>query len=65
MKDGNNKEQPQAKAINCIKCAYYYVTWDPSFPKGCKAFGFKTSEIPSALVKKSSGHACLKFEAKL
>jgi hypothetical protein len=61
----SNKGQPAAKTINCIKCMYYYVTWDPVMPKGCKAFGFKTHEIPSVLVKKSSGHACLKFESKL
>jgi hypothetical protein len=63
MNDASSKEQPQAK-INCIKCKHYYVTWDPTFPKGCKAFGFKTSELPSVLVKKSSGHPCMNFEPK-
>ncbi|NHN29411.1 uracil-DNA glycosylase [Paenibacillus agricola] len=64
MRNKSNNEQPVAKPINCIKCVYYYVTWDPAMPKGCKAFGFKTRELPSVVVKKSSGHACLKFEAK-
>ena len=50
--------------INCMTCKYYYVTWDPNFPKGCKAFGFKTRNLPSIEVKKASGEDCLKYEKK-
>ncbi|OMF13549.1 uracil-DNA glycosylase [Paenibacillus sp. FSL H7-0331] len=64
-KDTRISESTSLKPINCIKCVHYYVTWDPAFPKGCRAFGFKTSEMPSTLVKRSSGHPCLKFESKL
>jgi hypothetical protein len=50
--------------INCLKCKYYYITWDPAFPKGCKLFGFKSLNLPSMLVKQSSGLPCGKFAPK-
>ncbi|PLS18393.1 uracil-DNA glycosylase [Bacillus sp. M6-12] len=52
------------KRINCMKCRHYYVTWDPKFPKGCRAFQFKTARLPSLEVLRSSGRPCLKFDAK-
>ncbi|TDL79127.1 uracil-DNA glycosylase [Peribacillus frigoritolerans] len=54
------KNQP----INCIKCTYYYVTWDRAFPNGCKAYGFKSAARPSVTVLKSSGESCLKYTPK-
>lgn len=50
--------------INCFTCRHFYVTWDPNFPKGCKAFQFKTRRLPSQEVMKASGQACLKYEKK-
>jgi len=52
------------KRINCTKCEHYYVTWDPGFPKGCRAYGIKTKFMPSAAVLSSSGKPCLSFEEK-
>ncbi|MFS8629776.1 MAG: uracil-DNA glycosylase [Bacillales bacterium] len=52
------------KRINCFQCRYFYVTWDPNFPRGCKAFGFKTKTLPSVEVLRASGQECLKFEPK-
>nr|WP_152446166.1 hypothetical protein [Bacillus sp. THAF10] len=52
------------RRINCLTCKYYYVTWDAKFPKGCKAFGFKTNQLPSLAVFRSSGAPCLKYEPK-
>lgn len=51
-------------AINCKKCKYYYITWDPKFPYGCKAFGMKTKQLPSTEVYASSGTECVKFQKK-
>lgn len=51
-------------AVNCFQCRNYMVTWDPKNPRGCKAYGFKTRELPSAVVKRSSGMECLRFEQK-
>lgn len=51
--------------ISCFKCKHFYVTWDPVSPKGCRAYGFKTHEIPSQVVMRDSGHDCLSFEEKI
>lgn len=50
--------------VNCIKCKHYFVTWDIQLPKGCKAFGFKSSMTPAIIVLRTSGQACMKFEEK-
>lgn len=50
--------------INCMQCKYYYVTWDYSKPKGCKAFGFKSQALPSLVAFQSSGVPCLRYEPK-
>jgi len=34
-------------------------------PYGCKAFGFKTKQIPSAVVYQSSGKSCQGYEEKV
>jgi len=52
------------KKINCFDCISFYITWDEKFPRGCKAMGFKSREMPSAVVYKSSGSECLKFRKK-
>lgn len=53
------------KRVNCLGCKHYYVTWDEKFPKGCRAFGFKTNQLPSLEVFRSSGSPCLKFDPKV
>ncbi|MBA2872829.1 hypothetical protein HNQ85_003142 [Anoxybacillus calidus] len=50
--------------INCYQCKHFYVTWDPKFPRGCRAFAFKSTMMPSVTVFQSSGKACMKFEPK-
>jgi len=45
--------------IICQKCTYYYVTWQTNQPHGCKAYGFKSKQIPSIVVRQSSGTACI------
>ncbi|MDE3840376.1 uracil-DNA glycosylase [Bacillus methanolicus] len=54
----------EKRKINCVKCSHFYVTWDPNFPRGCKAFQFKTRNLPSVEVFRASGRACLKYERK-
>lgn len=52
------------KRINCVRCVYYYVTWDPKSPKGCKYFGFKSKLLPSQVVFNNSGSPCEAFKQK-
>ena len=51
--------------IDCNQCRYYYITWDKTFPYGCKAIGFKSKQLPSVEVRASSGCDCLLFKKKI
>ena len=55
----------KAERISCHKCKHFYVTWDNSFPYGCKVMGFKGKIIPSLMVFQASGKSCMAFEEKL
>ena len=50
--------------VNCNKCKYFYITWDPRFPRGCKYFGFKSADMPSVAVYTSTGLQCIVYEEK-
>ena len=50
--------------IVCQKCKYYFVTWQPASPHGCKAYGFKSKQLPSIVVKQSSGMQCSFYQQK-
>ncbi|OGO76882.1 MAG: uracil-DNA glycosylase [Clostridiales bacterium GWB2_37_7] len=50
--------------INCIKCKNYMITWDSRFPKGCRIFGFKGSQMPSITVFQATGAPCKNFQEK-
>lgn len=50
--------------VNCLKCKYFYTTWDQHFPRGCRAYGFKSQQIPADYVFLASGQSCMKFEEK-
>ena len=57
------KEKETNTNIYCQTCQYYYVTWNPSTPHGCKAYEFKSKKQPSKVVFQSSGEDC-KFYIK-
>jgi len=50
--------------IICQKCKYYFVTWEKNKPHGCKAYNFKSMQLPSIVVKQSSGSACKFYKNK-
>lgn len=52
------------KIVNCHKCKHFHVTWDYSFPKGCRLFQIKSKDLPSKLIHKSTGSTCSYFEEK-
>lgn len=58
------KTEQEAARPNCIRCRYYYITWEPKAPKGCRAHGFKSADFPHNIVIKSSGIPCQLFEPK-
>ncbi len=53
-----------SNTINCRQCKHFYVTWDPKNPMGCRMFGFKSKQLPSIIVYRSSGARCDGFEPK-
>ena len=54
----------KVERISCHKCKHFYVTWDKSFPYGCKVMGFKGKIIPSLMVFQASGKSCMAYEEK-
>lgn len=54
----------KTNSIDCFNCRHFYITWDASQSRGCKAFGFKSKQMPSVVVFESSGADCLKFSPK-
>jgi hypothetical protein len=50
---------------DCLRCKFYFVTYDAHKPHGCRALGFKSRQMPGAVVlEASSGVPCLKFQNK-
>ncbi|MGE7664429.1 uracil-DNA glycosylase [Ureibacillus composti] len=49
---------------NCFNCQHFRVTWDQHNPRGCSAYQFKSKQVPSLVVKQSSGLECMKFKQK-
>ena len=57
-------DKENVERIDCFKCKHFAVSWNPSFPRACKLFGFKTAQMPSVAVLTSSGEPCEGFERK-
>lgn len=58
------KKTDSEQVVDCFKCRYFYTTWQVNNPRGCNAFGFKTKQMPSAVVLETSGEPCMKFTPK-
>ncbi|WP_062514891.1 hypothetical protein [Halobacillus sp. KGW1] len=50
--------------INCFKCRHFRTTWNPAFPRSCSAYEFKTKELPSAYILRTTGSSCMQFQEK-
>jgi hypothetical protein len=55
-------QKPQS--INCLKCSYYKVSWDPQMPHSCDIFSIKSRLMPSLEVFRSAGSNCPSFRLK-
>lgn len=53
-----------AKNPSCVHCSHFFVTWTNDFPRGCRAYGFRSPEYPSIVVLRESGIACQLFEPR-
>jgi hypothetical protein len=54
----------QQQNVNCRKCEYFKVSWDPKMPYACAAFKIKSKQLPSFVVYESSGSFCKGFKEK-
>ena len=59
------EEDNVSNKIDCRKCAHFFVTWEKNCPYGCKAYGFKGPQMPSIVVKSSSGERCNFFKQRV
>jgi hypothetical protein len=50
--------------LSCIHCVHFRLTWNPSYPYACKAWGIRSSQYPAVAVRASSGLPCQLREAK-
>ena len=65
--DNNSEDENNVSdgRINCIRCAFYEVTWDLNSPHGCIMFGFKGKRMPSEVVRETTGKTCPSFKLKI
>jgi len=61
---GISDNKMSKKKTDCIQCKHFYITWDPPFPYGCRAFAIKARRYPSCEVFIASGKDCQLFEMK-
>ena len=58
------RPRSETERPDCLHCVHYFVTWEADRPRGCKAYEFKSPELPSEVVLASSGEPCQCFERK-
>lgn len=51
-------------APTCHGCRHYFVTWDKIAPHGCRAFEFKSPEVPCVVVERASDMPCGEFDPR-
>ena len=57
-------ENKKANSISCYNCKFFAITWEKSMPYSCSAYGFKGPQMPSMIVKSTSGDICQLYEPK-
>lgn len=50
--------------IDCLKCRFLAVTWEPRYPYACTLLGFKSRSMPSVVAQNATGAPCVGYEAK-
>ena len=64
MSDDRQPIDSKRPKAPCLECRHYFITWDQSFPYGCRAFRFKSAGLPCLEVQSASQMHCLKFEPR-
>lgn len=53
-----------APKTNCFQCRHFFITHEPAHPYACRVMGFKSRELPCAVVLRCSVAPCLLFKPK-
>jgi hypothetical protein len=56
--------EARREPVACSQCVHYWVTHERTHPHGCRAFGFRSSRVPSHEIREASGRDCEAFERK-
>lgn len=54
----------QTRKIQCLRCKYYQVTYNPQIPHGCRKYQFQSATIPNLVVKRETGTDCQAYVAR-
>jgi hypothetical protein len=49
---------------DCTSCKHHFVTYESQWPHGCRAFEFKSKQLPRITVRQSSGQECGLWEPR-
>ncbi len=49
---------------DCMHCRHFFIRWHGEFPRGCRAYGFRSPEVPSVVVLRESGLPCQLFKPR-
>jgi hypothetical protein len=47
-----------------VRCAHYFITYDPRFPYGCRVMNFKSRASPDKEVSATTGMNCQTFQPR-
>ena len=64
LPSASKEDDDKKQSLDCRKCVHFFVTWEKKCPYGCKAYGFKGPQMPSIVVKSSSGERCNFFKQR-
>lgn len=57
-------EDKRSQGPDCYKCRYFQITYEKRRPYACAAMGFKSRNIPSLVVLRTSQQPCMAFAPK-
>lgn len=61
--DTSNPAQLPPVEPQCADCQFFYITWELDQRYGCRAFGFKSQQLPSQVVLQVDGNPCNSYRS--
>ena len=61
--DTSNPGETQPIEPQCADCQYFYITWELNQRYGCRAFGFKSQQLPCRVVLQVDGNPCNSYRS--